>query len=103
MSLVRTNSRKVTFSSSLMATGLAATCQPLPALAASRGTFYVSKDSAISAKVETSVAVIVPFESPSNASIEPLGGLLPAGIERGNATILAPTGSEGTLIPEGCQ
>jgi hypothetical protein len=70
-------------------------CQPLPALAASRGTFYcISKDSANSAKVETSVAVIVPFESPSNASIEPLVGLVAADMERVNATILSRTGSK---------
>jgi len=71
------------------------------ALAALRGTFYCSlKDSANSAKVETSVAVIVPFESPQNASIEPLVGLVAADMERVNAAILARTGSEVTMIPE---
>ena len=46
------------------------------------------------------MAVIVPFESPSNASIEPLVGLVAADMERVNATILARTGSEVTMIPE---
>jgi octaprenyl-diphosphate synthase len=50
--------------------------------------------------VETSVAVIVPFESPQNASIEPLVGLVAADMERVNAAILARTGSEVTMIPE---
>jgi octaprenyl-diphosphate synthase len=73
----------------------------LPPLAAPRGTFYCTlKDSANSAKVETSVAVIVPFESPQNASIEPLVGLVAADMERVNAAILQRTGSEVTMIPE---
>jgi octaprenyl-diphosphate synthase len=73
----------------------------VPGLAASRGTFYcILKDSANSAKVETGVAVIVPFESPQNASIEPLVGLVAADMERVNAAILARTGSEVTMIPE---
>jgi octaprenyl-diphosphate synthase len=50
--------------------------------------------------VETSVAVIVPFESPSDASIDPLVQLVAADMERVNATILARTGSEVTMIPE---
>jgi len=46
------------------------------------------------------VAVIVPFESPSNASIDALVGLVAADMERVNATILSRTGSEVTMIPE---
>ena len=70
-------------------------------LAAPCGSFYSRlKDSANSAKVETGVAVIVPFESPQNASIEPLVGLVAADMERVNAAILQRTGSEVTMIPE---
>nr|WP_249158695.1 polyprenyl synthetase family protein [Bradyrhizobium tropiciagri] len=50
--------------------------------------------------METSVAVIVPFESPSNASIDGLVGLVAADMERVNATIISRTGSEVTMIPE---
>jgi octaprenyl-diphosphate synthase len=50
--------------------------------------------------LETRVAVIVPFESPSNASIDALVGLVAADMERVNATILSRTGSEVTMIPE---
>jgi octaprenyl-diphosphate synthase len=50
--------------------------------------------------LETCVAVIVPFESPSNASIDALVGLVAADMERVNATILSRTGSEVTMIPE---
>lgn len=46
------------------------------------------------------MAVIVPFESPSNASIDALVGLVAADMERVNATILSRTGSEVTMIPE---
>jgi len=46
------------------------------------------------------VAVIVPFESPSNASIDELVALVSADMERVNATILSRTGSEVTMIPE---
>jgi geranylgeranyl pyrophosphate synthase len=46
------------------------------------------------------VAVIVPFESPSGASIEALVTLVAADMERVNATILSRTGSEVTMIPE---
>jgi octaprenyl-diphosphate synthase len=46
------------------------------------------------------VAVIVPFESPSDASIDRLVGLVAADMERVNATILSRTGSEVTMIPE---
>src|SRR3974377_1687046 len=52
------------------------------------------------ASLETSVAVIVPFESPSDASIDSLVELVAADMERVNATILARTGSEVTMIPE---
>jgi octaprenyl-diphosphate synthase len=50
--------------------------------------------------VETCVAVIVPFESPSGASIDHLVELVAADMERVNATILSRTGSEVTMIPE---
>ena len=46
------------------------------------------------------MAVIVPFESPSNASIDQLVGLVASDMERVNATILSRTGSEVTMIPE---
>src|ERR1700752_1151197 len=52
------------------------------------------------AKLETGVAVIVPFETPSGASIDPLVNLVAADMERVNAAILARTGSEVTMIPE---
>src|SRR6202040_3659165 len=60
----------------------------------------ITKDSANWANVETGVAVIVPFESPSSASIDQLVGLVAADMERVNATILSRTGSEVTMIPE---
>src|SRR5437764_9285052 len=74
----------------------AASC---PCRAAPQFLLYL-KDSANWANVETSVAVIVPFESPSNASIDALVGLVAADMERVNATILSRTGSEVTMIPE---
>jgi len=46
------------------------------------------------------LAVIVPFESPSNASIDQLVALVASDMERVNATILSRTGSEVTMIPE---
>ena len=46
------------------------------------------------------MAVIVPFESPSGASIDALVALVAADMERVNATILSRTGSEVTMIPE---
>ena len=46
------------------------------------------------------MAVIVPFESPSNGSIDGLVSLVAADMERVNATILSRTGSEVTMIPE---
>jgi len=46
------------------------------------------------------VAVIVPFESPSAASISQLVELVAADMERVNGTILSRTGSEVTMIPE---
>src|SRR5215470_5898246 len=50
---------------------------------------------------ESSLAVIVPFESPSpSPSIGRLIDLLAADMERVNATILSRTGSEVTMIPE---
>src|SRR6478735_10472368 len=60
----------------------------------------VSEHSAIWANVETGVAVIVPFESPSNASIDQLVELVATDMERVNATILSRTGSEVTMIPD---
>ena len=52
------------------------------------------------ANLETYVAVIVPFESPSDASIDGLVQLVAADMERVNTTILSRTGSEVTMIPE---
>jgi octaprenyl-diphosphate synthase len=46
------------------------------------------------------VAVIVPFESPSAASISRLIELVASDMERVNDTILSRTGSEVTMIPE---
>ncbi|MEA2820196.1 MAG: octaprenyl-diphosphate synthase, partial [Bradyrhizobium sp.] len=46
------------------------------------------------------MAVIVPFESHSAASIDQLVALVAADMERVNATILSRTGSEVTMIPE---
>jgi octaprenyl-diphosphate synthase len=46
------------------------------------------------------LAVVVPFESPDRASVEPLAALVAADMERVNATILSRTGSEVTMIPE---
>jgi octaprenyl-diphosphate synthase len=46
------------------------------------------------------LAVIVPFESPAPASIDPLADLVTADMDRVNATILARTGSAVTLIPQ---
>src|ERR1700759_3888807 len=89
-SLVRTNSRKC------RTPVAAAAVKGKPVLAASRflcSTFRI-------ANVETGVAVIVPFESPSGASIDALIKLVAADMERVNATILSRTGSEVTMIPE---
>ena len=46
------------------------------------------------------MAVVVPFESPHGASIERLSALVAPDLERVNATILARTGSNVTMIPE---
>ena len=46
------------------------------------------------------MAVVVPFENKRQPSIEPLIGLVAADMERVNATIIARTGSEVTMIPE---
>src|SRR6201987_469957 len=48
----------------------------------------------------TEVAVIVPFESAREPSIDPLVDLVAADMERVNAAIIARTGSEVTMIPE---
>jgi len=50
--------------------------------------------------VETGVAVIVPFENPQDASIDPLVKLVAADMDRVNATILSRTGSDVAMIPE---
>jgi octaprenyl-diphosphate synthase len=50
--------------------------------------------------VETGVAVIVPLETPQNASVDALVGLVAADMQRVNATILSRTGSDVTMIPE---
>jgi octaprenyl-diphosphate synthase len=46
------------------------------------------------------LAVVIPFENPHAASIERLTGLVTSDMERVNATILARTGSDVTMIPE---
>ena len=46
------------------------------------------------------MAVVVPFESPRSGSIQRLSELVAADMERVNATILARTGSQVTMIPE---
>ena len=46
------------------------------------------------------MAVVVPFESPDRASIEPLSKLVAADMDRVNATILSRTGSDVAMIPE---
>ena len=46
------------------------------------------------------MAVIVPFESAREPSIDPLVDLVAADMERVNTTIIARTGSEVTMIPE---
>ena len=46
------------------------------------------------------MAVVVPFESPREPSIEPLVDLVAADMDRVNAAIIARTGSEVAMIPE---
>ena len=46
------------------------------------------------------MAVIIPFENPQAASIQRLTELVAADMDRVNATILARTGSDVTMIPE---
>jgi len=46
------------------------------------------------------VAVVLPFESPGEPSIDPLVDLVAADMERVNGTIISRTGSEVTMIPE---
>jgi len=46
------------------------------------------------------VAVIVPFETAREPSIDPLTDLVAADMDRVNATIISRTGSEVTMIPE---
>jgi octaprenyl-diphosphate synthase len=49
---------------------------------------------------ECSVAVVVPFENPSQPSIDRLVGLTAPDMARVNETILSRTGSDVTMIPE---
>ena len=46
------------------------------------------------------MAVVIPFDSPHSASIQRLTELVAPDMERVNATILARTGSDVTMIPE---
>ena len=46
------------------------------------------------------MAVVVPFESHTSASIDRLVELVTADMERVNAAILSRTGSDVTMIPE---
>ncbi|HXW39955.1 MAG TPA: polyprenyl synthetase family protein [Xanthobacteraceae bacterium] len=46
------------------------------------------------------MAVVLPFESPHEASIDPLADLVATDMERVNATIIGRTGSQVTMIPE---
>ena len=46
------------------------------------------------------MAVVIPFESPCEPSIERLIGLIAADMQQVNGTILSRTGSEVTMIPE---
>ncbi|MGB6504654.1 MAG: polyprenyl synthetase family protein, partial [Xanthobacteraceae bacterium] len=46
------------------------------------------------------MAVIVPFESAREPSIDPLVDLVAGDMDRVNATIIGRTGSEVTMIPE---
>src|SRR3974390_1313678 len=48
----------------------------------------------------TDVAVLVPFESAREPSIEPLVDLVAADMDRVNATIISRTGSDVTMIPD---
>src|SRR3974390_489269 len=48
----------------------------------------------------TDVAVLVPFETAREPSIDPLTDLVAADMDRVNATIISRTGSEVTMIPE---
>src|SRR3954449_2356213 len=49
---------------------------------------------------ESSLAVVVPFESHPSASVDRLVELVAADLDRVNTTILSRTGSEVTMIPE---
>src|SRR6201747_2478473 len=60
----------------------------------------IAEDRVNCANVESCVAVIVPFESPSTSSIDQLVALVAPDMERVNSTILSRTGSEVTMIPE---
>src|SRR5579871_1166161 len=90
MSLVRTNSRKL----KALPFGTPAASSPC------RHIWHFLLSVPRIARLETRVAVIVPFESPSGASIEPLVELVAADMERVNAAILSRTGSQVTMIPE---
>jgi len=79
-----------------------ATPAPAPGRLPARSSLsmVIAEDSAYPANLETRVAVIVPFESPSSASIDLLVELVAGDMERVNSTILSRTGSEVTMIPE---
>src|ERR1700722_14970469 len=105
ISLVRTNSRNGGSPLSQATFGLCCACQPhrdliaplphTPALS-----IVICEHRANVANVETRVAVIVPFESPSNASIDQLVELVAADMERVNAPILSRTGPAVPITPE---
>src|SRR5712671_2790570 len=101
ISLVRTNSRNFCSPSSIRRThGTRRVNRFVPLPRSPALSIVMLQDSPNWANVETSVAVIVPFESPSGASIDQLVGLVAGDMERVNATILSRTGSEVTMIPE---
>src|ERR1700709_1386415 len=102
ISLVRTNSRNCNSSAPTLLHGFAARVNPFVPLPRHPALSIVITECTVSwEKVEPGVAVIVPFESHSTASIDQLVGLVAADMERVNATILSRTGSAGTMIPQG--
>src|SRR5438045_8466746 len=99
MSLVRTNSRN---SGSPLSPNwrLHAPVTRIVPLPQSPGlSIVIPKDNANWAKVETSVAVIVPFESPAGASVDELVALVAADEARVNAIILSRTCPELATVP----
>src|SRR6185312_1489697 len=87
-SLVRTNSRNVSFSREPTASRPRGSCQLLPALAVPSGTFYVEAGNGceFTQNRRFFLAVIVPFESHSAGSIDQLVELVAADMDRVNAT-----------------